>query len=101
MQSADRCDVCIRRNYRDQSLTSKIFDKSVKSSMRRSGQARLHEVLADHECGDDDATAARKWGRCGLAGPRVLAGGSPAWVIVSREPSIEPCGVDGNGHVDA
>ena len=40
-------------------------------------------------------------GQCGLARPRVLAGASPAWVIVSREPSIEPCGVDGNGHVDA
>ncbi|WP_300970756.1 SUMF1/EgtB/PvdO family nonheme iron enzyme [Thiocapsa sp.] len=40
-------------------------------------------------------------GQCGLARPRVLAGGNPAWVIVRREPSIEPCGVDGNGHVDA
>jgi hypothetical protein len=40
-------------------------------------------------------------GQCGLARPRDLAGGSPAWVIVSREPSIEHCGVDGNGHVDA
>jgi len=38
---------------------------------------------------------------CGLARPRELAGGNPAWVIVRREPSIEPCGVDGNGHVDA
>jgi hypothetical protein len=28
-------------------------------------------------------------------------GGSPAWVIVSREPSIEPCGVTGNRRVDA
>jgi hypothetical protein len=40
-------------------------------------------------------------GQCGLARPRVLAGGSPAWVIVSREPSIEPCGVTGNRRVDA
>ena len=40
-------------------------------------------------------------GQCGLARPRELAGGNPAWVIVRREPSIEPCGVDGNGHVDA
>jgi len=40
-------------------------------------------------------------GQCGLARPRVLAGESPAWVIVSREPSIEPCGVAGNGRVDA
>jgi len=40
-------------------------------------------------------------GQCGPARPRVLAGESPAWVIVSREPSIEPCGVAGNGRVDA
>jgi len=39
--------------------------------------------------------------RCGLARPRVLAGESPAWVIVSREPSIAPCGVAGNGRGDA
>jgi len=37
---------------------------------------------------------------CGLARPRVLAGESPAWVIVSREPSIEPCGASGNSRVD-
>ena len=40
-------------------------------------------------------------GQCGLAMSRSLAGAIPAWVIVSREPSIEPCGVHGNGHVDA
>ena len=40
-------------------------------------------------------------GQCGLARPRVLAGESPAWVIVSREPSIEPCGAGGNSRVDA
>ena len=40
-------------------------------------------------------------GQCGLARPRVLAGGSPAWVIVSREPSIEPCGAVGHSGVDA
>jgi len=39
-------------------------------------------------------------GQCGLARPRVLAGGNPAWVIVSREPSIEPCGACGNRRVD-
>lgn len=32
-------------------------------------------------------------GQCGLARPRELAGGNPAWVIVRREPSIEPCRV--------
>jgi hypothetical protein len=37
-------------------------------------------------------------GQCGLARPRDLAGVNPAWVIVSHEPSIQPCGVDGNGH---
>jgi hypothetical protein len=40
-------------------------------------------------------------GQCGLARPRVLAGESPAWVIVRHEPSIEPCGVAGNRYVDA
>jgi hypothetical protein len=40
-------------------------------------------------------------GRCGLARSRVLAGASPAWVIVRREPSIEPCGASGNRRVDA
>ena len=40
-------------------------------------------------------------GQCGLARPRVLAGVNPVWVIVSREPSIEPCGATGNVRVDA
>ena len=44
---------------------------------------------------------ARKWGQCGLAMSRSLVGGNPTWVIVSREPSIEPCGAHGNGRVDA
>jgi hypothetical protein len=28
---------------------------------------------------------------CGMAMPHVLAGESPAWVEVSRQPSIETC----------
>jgi len=40
-------------------------------------------------------------GQCGLARPRVLAGESPAWVVVSREPRIDPCGAVGNRRVDA
>jgi hypothetical protein len=36
-----------------------------------------------------------------LAMPRNLVGEIPTWVIASREPSIEPCGVNGNGRVDA
>ena len=43
----------------------------------------------------------RKRGQCGLVRPRVLAGVSPAWVIVSHEPSIEPCGASGNRRVGA
>jgi len=43
----------------------------------------------------------RKRGQCGLARPHVLAGESPAWVIASHEPSIEPCGLPGNGWADA
>jgi len=39
-------------------------------------------------------------GRCGLAMSRSLVGASPTWVVVSREPSIEPCGTHGNGRVD-
>jgi|GEM_PF-2254702 len=46
------------------------------------------------------ASAKSKQGQCGLARPRVLAGENPAWVIVSREPSIEPCGACGNSRVD-
>ena len=42
-----------------------------------------------------------KRGQCGLAMSRSLVGGNPTWVIVSREPSIEPCGAHGNGRVDA
>jgi len=42
----------------------------------------------------------RKRGRCGLAMSRNLVGANPTWVIVSREPSIEPCGTHGNGRVD-
>ena len=33
--------------------------------------------------------------------PRSLVGESPTWVIVSREPSIEPCCATGNGCADA
>ena len=40
-------------------------------------------------------------GQCGLAMSRSLVGANPTWVIVSREPSIEPCGANGNGRVDA
>jgi hypothetical protein len=43
----------------------------------------------------------QKWGQCGSARPRNLAGEIPAWVIASHEPSIEPCGANGNGRVDA
>ncbi len=34
-----------------------------------------------------------KQGQCGLARSHVLAGENPDWVVVHREPSIEPCGV--------
>ena len=44
---------------------------------------------------------AEYWGQCGLAMSRSLVGANPTWVIVSREPSIEPCGATGNGRVDA
>ena len=47
------------------------------------------------------AGIAEIWGQCGLAMSRSLVGGNPTWVIVSREPSIEPCGANGNGRVDA
>ena len=46
-------------------------------------------------------SAPARRGQCGLARPRVLAGGNPAWVIVRHEPSIEPCGAAGNRRVDA
>ena len=42
-----------------------------------------------------------KRGQCGLAMSRSLVGANPTWVVVSREPSIEPCGAHGNGRVDA
>ena len=42
----------------------------------------------------------KTWGQCGLAMSRSLVGASPTWVVVSREPSIEPCGTHGNGRVD-
>jgi len=47
--------------------------------------------LAQHRLVADDALEIV--GQCGLARPRVLVGASPAWLIVSREPSIESCGV--------
>ena len=40
-------------------------------------------------------------GQCGSAMPRNLVGEIPTWVIASHEPSIEPCGANGNGRVDA
>jgi hypothetical protein len=61
-----------------------------------SGQRGRHARQAEPRLG-----TCGKRGQCGLARPRVLAGASPAWVIVSREPSIEPCGVTGNRRVDA
>lgn len=39
--------------------------------------------------------------QCGLARPRVAAGGNPAWEIVRHEFSIEPCGAGGHSRVDA
>ncbi len=63
------------------------------------GHAKLIAVPGNHDLVRPDPQ--KTWGQCGLARPRVPAGGRPAWVIVSREPSIEPCSVDSNGHVDA
>jgi hypothetical protein len=58
-------------------------------------------LVADAKAVGTIALQVWNWGWCGLARPRVLAGESPAWVIVSREPSIEPCGAAGNRRVDA
>ncbi len=48
-----------------------------------------------------DSARGGSWGQCRLTRSRVLAGERPSWVIVSREPSIEPCGATGNRRVDA
>ena len=61
-------------------------------AVARSGANRGTRVVAERKA---------KGGLCGLARPRVLAGESPAWVIVSREPGTEPCGAAGNSRVDA
>ena len=50
---------------------------------------RFHQKIRQRPC-------LQIQGQCGLARPRVLAGGSPARVIVSREPGIKPCGAKGN-----
>jgi hypothetical protein len=39
-------------------------------------------------------------GQCGFAMSRSLVGANPTWIVASHEPSIEPCGVNGNGRVD-
>ncbi len=48
-----------------------------------------------------DACGLQFEGQCGLARPRILAGGTPVRVIASHEPGIEPCGAAGNRRVDA
>ena len=61
----------------------------------------LQELGSGLTCNISKNRGLKKRGQCGLAMSRSLVGANPTWVIVSREPSIEPCGATGNGRVDA